>query len=152
MGKQKYDEDELVSLLIKMYTEQVEHMGMVRFRTIKEIIKDLGMTEAVFYKKVRDEPDFKAAYELAKIARVDVVVDEILVIADETTTESQNIGINSARLRIDARKWLAEKHGSNYTQKVSINENVTNLTQEEIEARIAMLRKKTAFIDANPLN
>lgn len=63
--------------------------------------------------------EFSDLYARAKRQQVEVIIDEILTIADDTSNDSvvNNEGrlvvdhehINRARLRIDTRKWLAAK-------------------------------------------
>lgn len=144
----------LCDRLIELYTTQVKEDERIRYRRITEIIKLLGLTKGQFYRKLAEDPEFQATYNQAKKARVDICVDEIINIADGTANAQDNIEISSARLRIDARKWVAEKHSNEYSAKVTVdtNPNMSQLSSEEIEARIAALRRRTSFENENPLN
>jgi hypothetical protein len=68
---------------------------------------------------LRDNEEFRKQYELAKRWQVQVIVDEIIDIADDNTRDfvynekgeimADKDHINRARLRIDSRKWVAAK-------------------------------------------
>ena len=49
--------------------------------------------------------EFSAQYARAKLLQADVLAEDCLEIADNSTPETVNVD----RLRIDARKWLASK-------------------------------------------
>lgn len=144
--------------LLELYVQPInseDDEGPIRFKGILEIIKELGLKKSQFYALLASEPTFADAYERAKKARIDVVIDQIIKIADDTATADDNTKIASARLRIDARKWLAEKLDERYSAKyaVSTSNNLTNLNEEEIRARLESLRKKAGYLTTlNPLN
>lgn len=50
-------------------------------------------------------PEFSVKYARAKLTQADLLAEECLDIADNSTSETHNI----CRLRIDTRKWLASK-------------------------------------------
>lgn len=64
-------------------------------------------------------PEFAELYRQAKISQIEVIVDEILEISDDTSNDriidsDGNVHCNNeyiarSRLRIDSRKWLAAK-------------------------------------------
>lgn len=68
---------------------------------------------------LRKYPDFTEQYARAKIFQVELLVDEILEISDDASQDkyvneqgvlvSNNQSINRARLKVDARKWIACK-------------------------------------------
>lgn len=89
---------------------------------------------------------FRDQYARAREAQADVLADEILEIADDTTrdtiaTEKNGVQPNSewitrSRLRVDARKWLASKMApKKYGDKLDIEANVTGKV-ETITRRI----------------
>ena len=71
------------------------------------------------YRWVANHPEFRDQYAQAKQCQVELLVDEILEIADDSTqdhlvSEDGHARCNSewiarSRLRIDTRKWLASK-------------------------------------------
>lgn len=66
---------------------------------------------------LEDDADFRAQYARARETQADAIFDEILEIADEATGET----VNQARLRIDARKWMAGKlRPKKYGDKLAI--------------------------------
>ncbi|EHL31828.1 terminase small subunit-like protein [Legionella drancourtii] len=64
-------------------------------------------------------PEFSEQYAQAKICQIELLIDEILEIADDESNDcfidedgkpvSNNSVVNRARLKIDTRKWLASK-------------------------------------------
>ena len=72
------------------------------------------------YRWLAMEKEFSDLYARAKRLQIEVIVDEILEIADDTSNDSvineedgkftiDHEHINRSRLRIDTRKWLAAK-------------------------------------------
>lgn len=71
------------------------------------------------YRWLAKQPEFKEQYSHAKICQIELLVDEILEIADDSSQDAiindQGVRVcNSefiarSRLRIDTRKWLACK-------------------------------------------
>lgn len=62
-------------------------------------------TLPTFYKRLRSDDSFIQRYAHAREVQADMIFEEILGIADEATGET----VQQARLRIDARKWIAGK-------------------------------------------
>ncbi len=60
------------------------------------------------YRWLRDRKDFRERYARAHDDRADSLADEIVDIADEAASGSME-EIQAARLRVDARKWVASK-------------------------------------------
>lgn len=63
---------------------------------------------------LKDNPDFSDQYARAKRCQVEVIVDDILDIADDSSCDQLNDKYNTehitrSKLRIDTRKWLASK-------------------------------------------
>lgn len=84
-----------------------------------------------FYKWLRTHEDLSTQYTHAKEDRADTYADEIIDIADESVYDKKTDKdgnetvdadvIQRARLRIDARKWIACKlHPRNYGDKKNI--------------------------------
>lgn len=63
-------------------------------------------------------PEFAEQYARAREAQADSLFDDVLEIADNATPEE----IHQARLRIDARKWMAGKlRPKKYGEKLELN-------------------------------
>lgn len=65
---------------------------------------------ATIYRMLRDDENFAEQYGRAKADQCDLMADEIMEIADDTSgDESGNTNVQRAKLRVEARKWLASK-------------------------------------------
>lgn len=53
--------------------------------------------------------DFEAMYRQAREDQADTLADEIIAIADSVRDTKDAAAVNAARLRVDARKWVAAK-------------------------------------------
>ena len=77
--------------------------------SLRLICKDAGMpNRATVHEWLVGDKAFADRYARAREGRAEKMADEILEISDGSVGEDSN-GINSARLRVDARKWLASK-------------------------------------------
>lgn len=73
----------------------------------------------IIYGWLRKHPQFAQRYAQAKVAQIDIYVDEIIQISDDDSRDTNitNDGkevcnsewIGRSRLRVDSRKWLAGK-------------------------------------------
>lgn len=80
---------------------------LVKGESLNHVSQDIAMPSIVtMYKWMRDHPDFLKKYEYATTNRVDTLADEIVDIADN---KDEKANVNRDRLRIDARKWVAER-------------------------------------------
>lgn len=75
------------------------------------------------YQWIKKHPEFRSMYAQAKEHQIEVIVNEILEIADDTSKDTiiktnkdgveyetcNSEYINRSRLRVDTRKWLAAK-------------------------------------------
>jgi len=64
-------------------------------------------TMATIYRWLSERTEFRDQYAMAREAQADWYADEIVSIADDTRDCPEDI--NSAKIRIDARKWKANK-------------------------------------------
>lgn len=84
-------------------------------RSLRSICKDKGMpTEQTTYRWLAKSAEFRALYSLAREVQVDVLVDEILDIADNASEDwikkdsgwvTNRENIKRTKLRIGVRKW-----------------------------------------------
>lgn len=98
-----------------------------------------------------DFPKFTEQYTRAREAQADALVDEILEIADEAERDIGKDGkanhelVQRARLRVDARKWVAakmrpKKYGERITAEVSGPDGgAIQVDENTVAARISSL-------------
>lgn len=90
-------------------------------RSLRTVCKMKGMpSKATVFRWLRIYPEFATMYALACEDRADMVVDEIIEIADKAP--STKGGVHKAKLKIDTRKWFAgvirpKKYGARITQE-----------------------------------
>lgn len=93
---------------------------MAAGKSLPDICENDGMPHpASIYRWLRSEPEFCELYAQARERQADKYFDEITSIADDSRNDTQvdedgNIivnhdYINRARLRVDARKWVAAR-------------------------------------------
>lgn len=96
---------------------------------------------------------FREQYAHARAAQADLLVDEILEIADDGRNDTyinadgvevvNHDHIQRSKLRIDARKWLAAKMlPKKYGDKLDLNVHDDRPTLEQVDARLAALYAK----------
>jgi hypothetical protein len=92
---------------------------------------------------VKEHEDFSEQYARAKRLQIEVLADEIIEIADDTSNDTtvnangkviiNHEHINRSRLRIDTRKWLASKLAPKiYGQPSQQNDPHDNTAQQEV--------------------
>jgi len=99
------------------------------------------------FKWLIDNASFSDQYARARETQADTLFDDILHIADAAGTDSD--ALNHAKVRIDARKWMAgklrpKKYGD--TQRLDLNvkqQDVDNIPDNEL-AHIATGRSAGA--------
>lgn len=101
------------------------------------------------YTWVTNRKDFSEQYAQAKRHQIEVIIDEILDIADDTSNDNvvnedgkivtDHEHINRSRLRIDTRKWIAAKLAPKVYGDKTISETkvVTTLSHEEALKQLA---------------
>jgi hypothetical protein len=91
------------------------------------------------YKWLSEQPEFSERYARAREIQADLLADEIIEIADDTSNDTlvSDTGeyankewINRSRLRVDARKWKASKLApKKYGDKVDVTSNGETVKQ-----------------------
>lgn len=89
---------------------------------LRAICAENNITTFTILKWLNENAEFSTQYARAKEAQADVLAEEILEIADDTSKDQMTIKkngknevvensewINRSRLRVDARKWIASK-------------------------------------------
>jgi hypothetical protein len=123
--------------------------------SLRAICRDDAMpSKATVFQWLIQYPDFQTKYAHAREAQADVLVDEIVGIADEeaVTVKSADgeevavvfdqTAVARNKLRVAARQWTAEKlRPKKYGPKLEIDQRttLTDLTDEQLNARIAQL-------------
>lgn len=131
---------------------QLLSTGTMSMRAICEM-KDMPSRDAIF-RWITDNPEFAAAYHEARSHQMHGYVDDTVYIAD---TEKD---VAKARVRIDARRWVAErlepKHYGNRiehehvaqvtTTNINLLERLTETERDELREIIsrAQRREETA--------
>ena len=134
--------------MAKIYTEEEKtHIintmceGIAEGQSMRTAIKEAEISFSTFYIWLRDSEERSKQYARATNTRADVLFEEILDIADETSNDiiytadgekpNQEV-INRSRLRIDARKWyLSKVMPKKYGDKLDVtsdNEKISQVT------------------------
>ncbi len=109
------------------YSEEIADLicaGLSNGNHLSAVLKAEGMPNpATVYRWITGNPSFREKYALAREIQAEVLVGEIIEIADDSTGDiteedhgdgvvTQRVNqenINRSRLRVDARKWYASK-------------------------------------------
>lgn len=84
-----------------------------------------------------EHAEFSAKYARAKLAQADILAEECLEIADNSTPENVTVD----RLRTDTRKWLASKLlPKQYGDKMLLEQKTEE--NEQLKAELIELRAK----------
>lgn len=104
--------------------------------TLKKLFEKHGIGATKFFRLTRENPNLGMAYAHAQHSRAEMQVDEINEIAD-TETDA-----NRARVRIDARKWVASKlKPEKFGDRIDLNVNGT----VDIRGALAEAAKRAAL-------
>lgn len=89
--------------------------------------KDFPAVSTLF-KWLRENESFSNQYAHAKEAQCDILVDEMLEIADdESGDEAGSVAVQRAKLRLEARKWVASKlKPKSYGDRLDISAKVNH--------------------------
>lgn len=108
--------------------------------SLKTICKDEEYPDvATVFRWLRTKEDFRDQYARAKAEQAELLVEEMLEIADETiyddkisdtgSVSANSEWINRSRLRVDTRKWIASKlKPKKYGDKLDITSDNKPLT------------------------
>lgn len=92
------------------WTDEIETEIFKRISNAESLISicadDWMPSESTVYKRLREDEQFSQEYTRARERQADHIFDEVLAIADGVTKPED---VAAARLRIDARKWMAGK-------------------------------------------
>lgn len=122
-GRPRKDKDAILDEIIERLSQG---------ESLRQICQDDRMpTARTVYNWVHEREDVEAAYLKSREAQADLVVDELLGIADNEESD-----VNRDRLKIDTRKWLAARMlPKRYSERQTLDVNIVDRTSELIEAR-----------------
>ena len=94
--------------------------------SLRKICNDDDMpNKATVFRWLALHKDFSDQYAKARESQADTLFDEVLAIADQYDSAADTVNpdhINRARLRIDARKWMAGKlRPKKYGEKLELS-------------------------------
>lgn len=106
-----------------------------------------------------NEPEFATQYAHAREAQAEHYLDEIIQIADDSVLDTEinpesgnevtnHDVIQRAKLRVDTRKWAMsklapKKYGDRTALDVSGDLNISNMSDDELNAKLADILAKT---------
>lgn len=106
-----------------------------------------------------NEPEFATQYARAREAQAEHYLDEIIQIADDSVLDTEinpesgnevtnHDVIQRAKLRVDTRKWAMsklapKKYGDRTALDVSGDLNISNMSDDELNAKLADILAKT---------
>lgn len=127
-------------------------------KSLRELCEQEGMpSKSSIFKWLRTEEGFADNYTRAKEQQAEHFADELVAIADDGSNDWMEVHhgddedsawrlngehVQRSKLRIDSRKWLMSKMlPKKYGDKLDLNMagslNVTNLSDEELAAKLA---------------
>jgi hypothetical protein len=144
-GRQKQRED-LIRLASEPDLEERILDLLERGKAFTHVHRETGISKAAFNKWI-DAPDKAALVAAARARAADNLVAETLDIADTADPEETN----HARLRIQARQWVAERwnKAAYGQQKAEVSINLNGLHFEALKARSAA---SATVLDAEPVS
>lgn len=131
--------------------------------SLRSICNDDDMPcKATVMRWLRSWPEFRDQYACAREAQADTLFDEVLDIADESSNDTiidpetghertNHEVVARAKLRIDARKWMAGKlRPKVYGDKLDLEHSgaldLKNMSDEDLERRIQQLMKEAGVV------
>ena len=121
----------------------------IKHKSVRRLLKNMpeevgNMSNAPFYKWLRADPERRKKWEVCKLVIASTLAEEALLIADTAEDGS----IESARLRIQTRQWIASRYdratfGRNPTVKAgAVKENSHDEFLEALKGATAKRDKK----------
>lgn len=116
-------------------------------KSLNSYCRKHGRQAATIYQWMRETVSFAKTYAQAHEDRADTLVEDMLEIADAAEKAADITGVMSAKLRIETRKWIAERmRPTKYGAKLQVEQKgniVFNLGVPE--------RQQQQLIDINPV-
>ena len=105
--------------------------------SLKSILRtEKGMPSMpTILKWLENHKQFANQYARAREVQADTYADEITEISDSVKGETENAIVQAARLRVDARKWIASKlKPRKYGERIEVNQKSEVLLKDERDA------------------
>ena len=121
--------------------------------SLKDALRMFNVCNYTFATMLSTVCELAGEYASARISRSDLIVDEIVDIADDVSIDPQR-----ARNMIDARRWIASKHNArlygdridvNVAQTISINDVLAQARQRVLDMRYPGNVLDAQVIDSN---
>lgn len=106
-----------------------------------------GCDAANVYRWMREVPSFSQSYARAHEDRTDTLVEDMLDIADELQSATDVVQVMAGKLRIETRRWIAERmRPTKYGQKVQVEQ------KGQVTFNLGMQRRQASddAIDVTP--
>lgn len=115
--------------------------------SLNSYCKQHGRKSSTIYAWMRESVSFKDNYARAHADRADTLVEDMLDIADAAEKAVEITDVMSAKLRIETRKWIAERmRPEKYGQKVQVEH------KQPVTFNLGVSRApKQEVIDINPV-
>ena len=148
------------------YTQELADIICERLasgESMRSVSRDNEMPAmSTLFKWIREDPEFSAQYDKAKLESADALVEDMLDIADNQVEQpliveglplqvdgkivmvKDAVSVQHARLRVDTRKWAAsklkpKKYGDKIENIHSGNIGLTDMSEEELDKKIKQL-------------
>lgn len=116
-------------------------------KSLQSYCRKYGRQAATIYMWMRERPLFAKAYAQAHEDRADTLVEDMLEIADDAQRAIDITAVMSAKLRIETRKWIAERmRPTKYGTKVQVEQQGNIVFQLGVPQRT-----QQQLIDINPV-
>jgi len=109
-------------------------------KTLRAICREPNMPSARRVNRwaTDDINGFAARYDRARRLQGDAIFDEVVDITNEKFVD--NVEVNAAKLKVDARKWfLAKLHPERFGDKVEITSRTEKLSDEQVDEQLLNL-------------
>lgn len=118
--------------------------GVIEGKTLRQIAADMGLAAGTLLGYVGESP-YAEQYARARDAAADLFESDILEAAHAASPETAA----ADRVKIDALKWVAarrapKRYGDRIQNEHSGKINLADMTDDELDRRIAQLAKQTA--------
>lgn len=98
--------------------------------------KGFPVSPALIFGLVHDDPEFAAKYRKARFDGLNVLVDDLLFIADDATPGEDNAAVQRAKLRCENRRWLLAKLLPEFADRTRVDMSVSVEHREASEVEL----------------
>ncbi len=130
MGKGKFSDELFEAMCMRISTSA---------DGLHKVCSEFNISPISFYQWLKDDKELANRYAHAREVQAELLADQILSIADDSTNDTKTIigksgepieventeWTNRSKLRVEARKWIAAKlKPKKYGDKVEVEQNV----------------------------